>query len=380
MRLITIVACILVSALFVGCGDDSETGDESDGVTDGATDVAADVTDDGADGSECADNGDCSHTGVCEDGACVDKSLCDVSTDGCTECTDMADCGPFEVCDDESERCVSNGLCMPLFSGWFINADGVCEEIEKSGCVNPIPYKPLEQCKIANGEAIDTCPDLLEPLLDGDVVAAVQLSCEYGEECCCDECYSATVCTAEAGSFVTCFATEACLAPGCACAENEDCEKVDACVEGFCELACGTVRCAPNYECVHGACLPIDEEARECVVAGGSWRKFSDTCVDACGAGPACGDAETMGCDCGKSACWDGVKCAKSLEGDACEVDLDCVDGSVCEADADAKLVCARGCHEDEQCDIGQTCDTSINCLVPPCPGQCTGRVGGGLQ
>lgn len=46
-----------------------------------------------------------------------------------------------------------------------------------------------------------------------------------------------------------------------------------------------------------------------CHVEGGTWRTFSNGCVDFCGAGPACSAAMTPGCDCGPSKCWNGTAC-----------------------------------------------------------------------
>ncbi|MFW6051234.1 MAG: hypothetical protein ACODAU_08670 [Myxococcota bacterium] len=39
-------------------------------------------------------------------------------------------------------------------------------------------------------------------------------TCYYGEECCCGECHASTGCTCAGGSW-SCFATDACLIPGC---------------------------------------------------------------------------------------------------------------------------------------------------------------------
>ena len=53
----------------------------------------------------------------------------------------------------------------------------------------------------------------------------------------------------------------------------------------------------------------------ECILAGGEWEQFPNTCVDSCqyrrGEVDFCGQALTMGCDCGDGMCWNGVDCVQ---------------------------------------------------------------------
>ena len=60
-----------------------------------------------------------------------------------------------------------------------------------------------------------------------------------------------------------------------------------------------------GFECIEKTAKLIG-----CEVDDGEWKQFSNTCVDNCGKKPRiCGQAFTLGCDCGETKCWDGTKC-----------------------------------------------------------------------
>ena len=48
----------------------------------------------------------------------------------------------------------------------------------------------------------------------GDACEDNGKDCEYGEECCCDQCYDSYVCQCEGGEF-ECYYSDACLIPYC---------------------------------------------------------------------------------------------------------------------------------------------------------------------
>ena len=54
------------------------------------------------------------------------------------------------------------------------------------------------------------------------------------------------------------------------------------------------------------------EEENLCEKSGGTWREFSNGCVDSCSAKGEdifCTQVLTMGCDCGVDRCWNGLSC-----------------------------------------------------------------------
>ena len=162
---------LLTLSLLVACGATPEP------VPDTGSDSGPDVSPCGPDPSEtCMDVG-------CPDGqACVEiedgcgPSSCFCEDDGSWACT--ADCGP-------DFQCVS----------------------EAAGCPTTPP-----------GES---CSD------EG-------LSCDYGSECCCGDCFSSMFCDCSDGSWV-CGATDACLVATC---EGDTCESDEDCVGGWRESLC----------------------------------------------------------------------------------------------------------------------------------------------
>ena len=71
-------------------------------------------------------------------------------------------------------------------------------------------------------------------------------------------------------------------------------------------------------------------ENYKCWKGGGSWESFPSTCHDECYylyQERACGDAFTLGCDCGPNLCWDGTKCISNTI--VCKTDEDCKKNSI---------------------------------------------------
>ena len=54
----------------------------------------------------------------------------------------------------------------------------------------------------------------------------------------------------------------------------------------------------------------------KCIQQGGEWDQFPNTCTDSCQyrrnpQDTVCGQALTMGCECGEDQCWNGNSCEK---------------------------------------------------------------------
>jgi Cys-rich repeat protein len=60
-----------------------------------------------------------------------------------------------------------------------------------------------------------------------------------------------------------------------------------------------------------------------------------------------------------------------------CRVDADCPGGSVCELSTgcEAPSQCVVGCHDDSQCQSGESCN-QVQCFTCPCPGICEAPTG----
>lgn len=58
--------------------------------------------------------------------------------------------------------------------------------------------------------------------------------------------------------------------------------------------------------------MPVSSQ-QICERTGGTWRQFTNSCTDSCGAVNrkelVCAEVATFGCDCGNNGCWDGVSC-----------------------------------------------------------------------
>lgn len=130
-----------------------------------------------------------------------------------TGCTDGFECVPS---DDDS--CVPSS-CSCDDEGWMCTADCgqnyVCAPATAGSC--PVAEPIGETC---------------DPADDG-------LSCEWGTECCCGECFPSTVCECTGGSWA-CYATDACMIPSCegrVCETDSDCESWEGtleCLDGVC--------------------------------------------------------------------------------------------------------------------------------------------------
>lgn len=227
--------------------------------------------------------------------------------------------------------------CMAYWEGAQVE-DGACVEGATSGCSNPFPYEDIGAC----------CAD--NPDLDG---------CDEGPPSTCMAYWEGAV--YEDGACVE-AATSGCSNP-------YPYDDLDAC----CAAHRGADGCDEE---------PPADERTQCEAAGGEWFQFPNTCAGTCGPiHRQCGQALTWGCRCPDGACWDGDSCVADTDqdwelgpGDACEEDSECADGLVCDEDFRGEKICARGCYQDSDCPTDARCNTNIQCVTLPCPGQCQPR------
>lgn len=71
-------------------------------------------------------------------------------------------------------------------------------------------------------DVVGTCPADIQP---NSACAGVQ-KCEIGQECCCGKCYPSMVCSCSGGTWA-CYATDACMMPGCPDASSADIAQPD---------------------------------------------------------------------------------------------------------------------------------------------------------
>ncbi len=372
-------------------------------------------------GGECADSChmmDCQQGYICTQGECI--------PDG-TACEANEDCPPNQQC--LAGECGPIDTCDAWWEGYYTDRGGNCVYGSGSGCDNPFPYATLEACQNANGTL---CPD--DPFAENDgarfAPIPAEIVCEYGEECCCGECYPSLVCTSTGDGDWACYNTDACMVPSCGdCEANSDCNEGYICLDGTCTDACATIRCAAGFSCSEGECIPngpscdfdgdgydgpyrmlctnnglpgdcndqdehinpgvaevcgdridnncngeIDEgcdtPAAQCAAGGGDWVMMNDGCGDMCidpTNPPLCTLALQVGCDCGPGSCWDGEECIRGPGAN------DHTTGA-CATDSDCAegQVCEPGLGGDgtvcvDGCHEDSQCDDGQQCTQPQC-------------
>ncbi len=170
--------------------------------------------------------------------------------------------------------------------------------------------------------------------------------CEYGEECCCGQCYPSIVCECMGGGQWGCYATDACMIPECPppdgmCHNGDDCQNGAYCAEPGSYRPCGICfeepdQCASDEDCTDGEVPLVCEYVFEgCVCA--PYRACIPACLSPadCDAGETCTDGH-----CGPIPCETGGDCPAlfACVGDfapatctrmLCTYDVDC-GGGIC--------------------------------------------------
>jgi len=231
------------------------------------------------------------------------------------------------------------------------------EEIDTVDLVEEIP----ESCPVES-------PDWGDPCLG-------TFSCNYGEECCCNDCYDATICDCMGDKF-GCYSAEACLNPWC---EMPPCCKVG--VNLNCEMLNPGDICAAVPGSDYGRC-------KESLPYPACWDH------DSCEGGELCKDSEICPCDADCDGADEPGLCLPNfLQYGCCLSEDHCLLGEdkewICAGEADGEPgLCLEKpsvgqCWDNNDCAPGQTCEGATFC---PCgtvcgqiqaPGNCTGGGGG---
>lgn len=225
------------------------------------------------------------------------------------------------------------------------------------------------------------CPE--EPMLQGKCIAP--LRCEYGQECCCGQCFPSLVCNCLDGTW-GCYATDACMIPGCPdaledlppsdvaedpgpdlpplpenrCRDREDCpEPMAFCLPPGAPMTCGICfrvehPCGSDADCTDVAGAPVCAPSpRPCLCEPGAW-ECQPRCDDP--GSPTTCDPVTGRCDPETGHC----------EPRFCRGPEDCPVNHRCPP-GDAPQCRRLACRTDEDCDVGF-------CVVGQChaePGTC---------
>ncbi|MFW6085807.1 MAG: hypothetical protein ACODAG_01270 [Myxococcota bacterium] len=148
---------------------------------------------------------------------------CDVLCEGTGNCLVECPGGDCTVQCEGTGNCIieecSGGDCTVQCEGTgncIIEAcSGGCSTVcpVLGNCVCHEGCEPAVDASVPDGSTTGdagACP--AEPPF-GESCSGEQ-TCDYGQECCCGECHASTSCTCASGSW-SCFATDACLIPGC---------------------------------------------------------------------------------------------------------------------------------------------------------------------
>ncbi|TNF28238.1 MAG: hypothetical protein EP329_18235 [Deltaproteobacteria bacterium] len=178
--LVFVLVLALVLLGLAGCleesgGDGDATADTADGVD--TVDVVAPSCDEATPGGVCAGAGTCEIGQECCCGQCYPSTVCD--------------------CRDGAWACYATDACM-------IPGCGDTDEPDVSDAQDVDDVDEPE-------DVVGACP-ASEPL--GDSCATDGLHCDYGQECCCGQCYPSISCTCAGGTWA-CLATDACFSPSC---------------------------------------------------------------------------------------------------------------------------------------------------------------------
>ena len=198
---------VLVAALTLGAAGGhcpwpgEETGCVVDGVLIG---VGSSIpAPDGCNTCTCTQGGDL----ACTERACLSARDACLNTDGVWDegaCGHTV-CGHPPACDAIIPGCD----CGPAAN--FVDGRGCVEDAGCSACVRDADCGSEQRCDAGVCVAGGACP---EAAPTPGAACAGTLSCGYGQECCCDECFESFRCDCFDGSWL-CHYTDACMAPSC---------------------------------------------------------------------------------------------------------------------------------------------------------------------
>ncbi|MEO1271054.1 MAG: hypothetical protein AAFX99_23435 [Myxococcota bacterium] len=259
--------------------------------------------------------GDCDTDDDCQEGApsgeapllCIDGT-CQAESSACNTPN------PSITCQDTG--CPEGQVCLPTNDASCVSSSCTCEDgswLCTDDCGQP------HAC--TDDIAPSVCPE--QPPIGRDEACAPNTECNYGQECCCGECYASTVCLCDANGQWSCFASDACFNPSCEgrlCDTDTDCESSFSqlsCVEGICQELAPTTCDTPDP---------------------------SINCLDTgCPEGQACVPSPELRCAPSSCTCDEGTS-AWSCEG--CDAPMECVpiDVTACEGMSEERCAIAPGC------------------------------------
>jgi hypothetical protein len=335
-------------ALVVACDTTSGGGSSADG---GADAAQADAI--GGDAA-LVDTGssDVASPDALADGSALDATTKDTASGCPTAPPDTpGTCDAIMACEYGEECCC--GECYPAVvcscdgAAWSCHATDAC-----LGCVDAgAPDATADAADAGDtGTApdVDTAdtgeePDTGTPTCPAEAPVGMSgcdgpATCEYGEECCCGECYASLVCACSGGSW-SCHATDACLIAGCPCHGEKQCEGGQSCVAPDDPPSCGI--CMEPETICEGDVDCADLPGTVCdIPVGGCFCEPIPQCVPAC-TEQSCAEGES----CVEGHCI-ATPCATA--GD-CPSHFECV--------TDASGACARtSCAADADCGAGGFC------------------------
>jgi len=306
---------------------------------------------------------------------CDDGDLCN----GVEYCDATTGCRPGEplVCDDDRECSVDS--CDPAAGCWFDISD--CECSDDSECNDGDACNGVGRCRKGKGE----CENGEPPVCDDDDVCNGTGYCDPSAGCIfvdAPDCEDGRLCTVD-----WCDPSSGCIHDDseCECAVNADCDDYSFCTgTETCDFQSGTclagqpVFCRDDRECTVDYCDPVtgcvfDGAACECesdvqcndlsVCTGLETCLYSEgTCVE--GQALVCNDNRS----CSVDSCDVRIGCVSDISTCACNLDIDCDDGSVCtgveSCDFDSGT-CVIGaplnCLDGRPCTI-DTCEPLTGC------------------
>ncbi len=309
-----------------------------------------------SEGSTCDDGDLCTLGEACSQGACSGGEAPDCD-DG-NECTQdscdpvmgcQSDGGPMDgtACDADNDACTQNDACQA----------GACTAGEQVTCEGDMGCEG--SCNSMSGQ----CDYPTSPCDDGDSCtedetcdaglcgAGAEVDCDDGDPCTDDSCDPMTGCVNEPNT-------------GNACDDGFNCTTNDQCNAGTCE-GTAVVCAAMDEDCQ--ADSSCDESTGACV-----WSTATCDDGDECTTGEVCGEGGTCSGG-GEVTCDDDNTCTDDYCDSAtgCVFDEAAMDGSECDADADA-------CTPVDTCFAGECVpDAQTSCDGEGgCSGTCDSQTG----
>ena len=363
--------------------DEDGIGDAADNCTDVANPDQANL-----DGDEWGDACDEDKDG---DGVSNDADAFPEDDEETTD-TDGDGTGDNADADDDNDGVEDDADCAPLDNAIFPGAEELCnginddcdEETDEGSCDDGLFCNGVESC-----DPVEGCQAGEPPLLD-DGLECTQDSCDEetdtvlhtpSDEACDDEnVCTDTVCDATAGCVTTantatcddnnaCTLNDNCLDSACVGDIPPECDDGNLCTDDSCNSETGCIHTANSASCDDGDACTAEDTCEDTICVGGPGVDCDDSNVctdDNCDSETGCGaNMNTAQCDDG-DACTTSDNC---IDGNCIgDTPPDCNDDNQCTVDAcDAATGCQNTAVADfTPCDDGNFCTDAEVCLSPP--------------